>query len=49
MKEKKELKCHHCKYKWIRRNPTTDLYYVTCPRCYYKVKIKQENENKNMC
>ena len=34
--EKKEINCPKCKYIWKSKSK---FYYVTCPNCYYKVKI----------
>ncbi|MEM3048710.1 MAG: NAD(P)H-dependent oxidoreductase subunit E [Candidatus Bathyarchaeia archaeon] len=35
-----ELNCQHCGYKWNYGG--ANLYYATCPRCRYKVKIPKE-------
>ena len=34
--EKKKVKCPKCNYIWKSK---TKFYYVTCPKCYYKVKV----------
>lgn len=42
-----EARCHKCKHKWDYKGKSK--YYITCPRCYRKVKapakeIKEEVE-----
>jgi len=32
----KEVKCNKCSYIWKTKSL---FYYVTCPKCYYKVKL----------
>ena len=40
----KEVKCPRCKYVW---NTKTKFYYVTCPKCYYKIKIVDFKPSQN--
>ncbi len=34
------LRCHHCEYKWDYGGKSK--YYVTCPKCHFKVRIPEE-------
>lgn len=34
----KKIKCHHCEYIWFYGGSC--VFMATCPRCYYKVGIK---------
>ena len=36
-----ELKCRFCGYSWNYHGDNP--YYATCPHCYYKVRVIQEN------
>jgi len=37
-----KLKCRNCDYKWKYKGMS--LYYTSCPRCLYRVKIPFDKE-----
>ena len=39
-----KLKCHHCSYEWEYNGKGE--YYATCPKCLYKVKIKEDKNGR---
>jgi len=39
-----KLKCKHCKHEWEYKGKQE--YYVTCPKCLYKVRIKEEKNDR---
>jgi len=38
------MKCQNCKYEWEYKGQSD--YYVTCPRCLYKVNVNKQNEDE---
>lgn len=40
-----KLACKHCDYEWEYKGESK--YYASCPRCLYRVKIKEDNQNDN--
>jgi len=40
-KEKKEITCKKCKYKWETKS---EMYSVSCPRCGSKVVLKKSDD-----
>ena len=39
-----ELECKKCKHKWAYKGKS--IYYVTCPHCYNKVRLKKGGNKK---
>ena len=35
----KKVKCNNCGYEW---NTMSQMFFVSCPRCLIKVKIKKQ-------
>ncbi len=38
-----KVKCEKCFYEWVTKS---EMYFVSCPRCGSKVKIKNEVESE---
>ena len=39
------MKCKYCKHQWDYKGNSE--YYVTCPRCYNKIKIERVKGGKD--
>lgn len=39
--QKKEIRCPKCHHKWLTKS---NLIYITCPSCQYKIKTMRKGD-----